>query len=70
MPLSLAPTVLDLVNQCSLTDPESGGNDIAVTIGRCVDLMLPFIAKRCEAGADGSVPMIDGLIELDIMAGR
>lgn len=65
MPLSLAPQVLDLVNQCSLTDPEQGGNDIAVTIGRCVELMMPFVDKRRKQGADGSVGMIDGLITLD-----
>jgi len=65
MPLSLAPRVLDLVNQCSLTDPEAGGNDIAVTIGNCVELMMPFVDKRRREGADGSVGMIDGLINLD-----
>ena len=65
MPLSLAGEVLDLVNQCSLTDPEAGGTDIAVTIGRCVALMLPFVEARRKAGADGSVAMIDGLITLD-----
>lgn len=65
MPLSLAPQVLHLVNQCSLTDPEKGGTDISVSIGRCVELMMPYIAKRRESGADGSVPMIDGLINLD-----
>lgn len=65
MPLSLAPRVLDLVNQCSLTDPEQGGNDIAVTIGSCVELMMPFVDKRRREGADGSVGMIDGLINLD-----
>jgi cytochrome P450 len=65
MPLSLAAEVLDLVNQCSLTDPDQGGTDISVTIGRCVELMMPYVAKRRAAGADGSVGMIDGLIQLD-----
>ncbi len=64
MPLSRAPEVLDLVNQCSLTDLEQGGTDIAVTIGRCVELMMPYVASRRDAGADGSVGMIDGLINL------
>jgi cytochrome P450 len=65
MPLSLAPEVLDLVNQLSLTDPEQGGNDVAVTIGRSVEMMRPHIARRRAAGADGEVPAIDGLIQLD-----
>lgn len=65
MPLALAPEVLDLVNQLSITDPEKGGNDIGVTIGRTVELMLPFIAKRRLEGADGSVAMIDGLVQLE-----
>ncbi|PXA85471.1 cytochrome P450 [Nostoc sp. 3335mG] len=65
MPIGLAREVLDLVNQCSLTDPEAGGTDIAITIGRCVELMLPFVDARRKAGADGSVAMIDGLITLD-----
>lgn len=64
MPLSRAPEVLNLVNQLSLTDPDSGGNDVAVTIGRSVEMMRAYVAKRREAGADGSVPLIDGLAQL------
>jgi cytochrome P450 len=65
MPLSFAPEVLELVNQLSLTDPDKGGTDISVTIGRSVDMMVEFVARRRKAGADGTVPMIDGLIRLD-----
>lgn len=64
MPLSHAPEVLQLVNQCSMTDPETGGTDVATTIGRCVELMSESVARRRAAGADGSVPLIDGLIGL------
>jgi cytochrome P450 len=64
MPLARASEVLDLVNSLSLTDPEKGGNDVAVTIGRSVELMVPYVAKRRAAGADGSVPLVDGLIQL------
>jgi cytochrome P450 len=64
MPLTLASEVLDLVNSLSLTDPEKGGNDVAVTIGRSVELMVPHVAERRAAGADGSVPLVDGLIQL------
>lgn len=65
MPLSCAPDVLDMVNKLSLTDPEAGGNDIAVTIAQSMDMMRPCVAKRREAGADGSVPLIDGLVQLE-----
>ena len=65
MPIARAPEVLNLVNQCSLTDPEQGGTDISVTIGRCVAMMSDSVARRREVGADGSVPLIDGLIRLD-----
>jgi cytochrome P450 len=65
IPLSNAREVLDLVNRLSQTDPEKGGNDIAQTIGNCVAKMLPAVAARRKAGADGSVPMVDDLINLD-----
>ncbi len=65
MPLSEARDILDLVNRLSATDPEKGGNDIAQTIGNCVVKMLPAVAARRAAGADGSVPMVDGMINLD-----
>jgi cytochrome P450 len=64
MPVSYASEVLELVNQLSLTDPDKGGNDIAVTIQKSVELMCPFIAQRRASGADGATPLIDGLIRL------
>ncbi|PEQ13625.1 cytochrome [Novosphingobium sp. PC22D] len=64
MPLDRADEVLDLVNSLSRTDPESGGTDVPTIIGRCIDIMSEYIAKRRAAGADGSVPLIDGLLSL------
>jgi cytochrome P450 len=64
MPLAKAGEVLDLVNQCSLTDPDEGGTDVATTIGRGVGMMIESVARRRAAGADGSVPLIDGLVQL------
>lgn len=64
MPLEKAGDVLDLVNLCSLTDPEQGGTDVATTIGRGVGMMIESVARRRAAGADGSVPLIDGLLQL------
>jgi cytochrome P450 len=64
MPLANAAEVLRLVNQCSMTDPEQGGTDVATTIGRGVGMMIEAVARRRAAGADGSVPLIDGLVRL------
>lgn len=65
MPTSMARQVLELVNQLSLTDPEKGGVDLSVTFQRCTEIMVPFIKARRDAGANGSVPLIDGLIDLE-----
>lgn len=65
MPLERAPDVLGLVNSLSQTDPENGGTDVATTVGRCVEILVEYVAKRRQAGADGSVPLIDGLLALD-----
>ena len=65
IPMTNARDILNLVNKLSQTDPEKGGNDINQTIGQCVEMMLPAVAARRAAGADGSVAFIDGLINLD-----
>ena len=65
LPLGMAREVLTTVNSGSITDPETGGLDTAAFIGGCLGIMLPAIARRRKAGADGSVPAIDGLINLD-----
>ena len=65
IPMANARDILNLVNKLSQTDPEKGGNDINQTIGQCVEMMLPAVAARRAAGADGSVAFIDGLINLD-----
>jgi cytochrome P450 len=65
MPTSMARQVLELVNQLSLTDPEKGGVDLSVTFRLCTEIMVPFIKARRDAGADGSVPLIDGLVQLE-----
>lgn len=65
LPLSRAREVLTTVNAGSITDPETGGLDTAAFIGGCLGIILPAVARRRAAGADGSVPTIDGLINLD-----
>lgn len=64
MPLSRAPEVLGLVNSLSQTDPDKGGTDVATTVARCVEILVEYVARRRAAGADGSVPLIDGLVTL------
>ena len=64
MPLARASEVLGLVNSLSQTDPDKGGTDVAATVGRCVDMLIEYVAMRRAAGADGSVPLIDGLLAL------
>ncbi len=64
MPLERAQEVLGLVNSLSQTDPDKGGTDVATTVGRCVDMLIEYVARRRAAGADGSVPLIDGLLAL------
>ncbi|MEW9853878.1 cytochrome P450 [Novosphingobium sp. M1R2S20] len=64
MPAERTADVLELVNSLSRTDPDSGGTDVPTIIGNCIGMMSEYIAKRREAGADGSVPLIDGLLSL------
>lgn len=64
MPLTQAADVLQLVNDLSRTDKEGGANDVPTIVGTCVAMMIESIARRRKAGADGSNPLIDGLIQL------
>lgn len=63
LPESLAPQVLQSVNRNSLSDPEKGGIDIAASVKEQSALMLPAVRARRAAGADGSVPLIDGMLQ-------
>ncbi len=62
MPAELARTSLDLVNSGTRTDPEDGGFDANAGAFKCMELYMPYVEARFAAGADGSVPMVDGLI--------
>jgi cytochrome P450 len=65
MPVSRADDVLDLVNSLSRTDPEAGGgNDVPTIIANCIAMMGEYIAARRREGPDGSLPLIDGLLNL------
>lgn len=62
IPLKLAPEVLTLVNQGTITDPEVGGVDLGIAIQQCADFIAQYVAKRRGKDSDGSVPMVDGLL--------
>jgi cytochrome P450 len=63
MPIELAGKVLEIVNSGTRTDPELGGFDSGAVARQAIEFYLPFIEARFSAGADGSVPMVDGMIQ-------
>lgn len=62
MPLELAEQSLDIINSGTRTDPEMGGFDSGAVAKEAIAFYLPFVQARFDAGADGSVPMVDGMI--------
>lgn len=62
LPVSLAERVLNGVNQMSMSDPEKGGVDIASSLQSHTEIMMPAVLARRAAGANGAVPLIDGLL--------
>jgi cytochrome P450 len=62
MPESLAGQSLDIINSGTRTDPELGGFDSAAVAQQAIRSYLPYVQARFDAGADGSVPMVDGMI--------
>lgn len=62
MPLELAEETLDIINSGTRTDPESGGFDSAAVAKQTIAMYLPYVQARRDAGADGSVPMVDGML--------
>lgn len=66
LPQEEAATCLDMVNSGTTTDPELGGFDSSSVAQKCIQHYLPYIRARMEQGADGSLPMVDGLINYRI----
>lgn len=62
MPRSNAKAVLDLVNALTATDPEKGGVDLGKLVEDLVGFIQPAVEERRDAGADGSVPLVDGML--------
>lgn len=63
MPLTEAARVRDAVNAVTVTDPDVGGLDLGKLLAELVAIILPAVERRRAAGADMSVPLIDGLIQ-------
>ena len=62
MPDELAARSLDIINSGTRTDPDSGGFDSGAVAREAIAFYTPFVEARIKAGADGSVPMVDGMI--------
>lgn len=63
MPLELAEEALDMINAGTKTDPAEGGLNTGAVAMKVREYFLPYVEARKKAGADGSVPMIDGLFQ-------
>jgi cytochrome P450 len=68
LPLSEAPLVLEIVNRATARNPEKGGfaEDYSEIVGQLYTLLGDLAGSRRKAGADGSNPMVDGLLNLEI----
>lgn len=62
MPQELAGQIRDIINSGTRTDPELGGFDSSAVAKQAIQFYLPYVQARIDAGADGSVPMVDGII--------
>lgn len=58
-----APQVRDAVNAVTITDQEAGGLDIDALVEELVTIIQPAVERRRAAGADGGLPLINGLIQ-------
>ena len=61
MPMELAEKSLKIINSGTRTDPNSGGFDSRAVANEAIEMYMPYVQARKDAGADGSVPMVDGL---------
>jgi cytochrome P450 len=62
MPLDRAEECLDLVNSGTLPHPETGEIRSSEVAQKAIQTYLPYVEARFAAGADGAVPMVDGMI--------
>lgn len=62
IPTSCAPEILATVNSATRTDSPGGGVDFAVLTETIQGLIEPVVARRRAEGADGTFPLVDGLL--------
>ncbi len=62
IPKSEAQGVLDAVNELAVYSDDKEGVDTPGMFDQLKSYILPAVERRRKAGADGEVPMIDGLI--------
>jgi cytochrome P450 len=70
LPIGEAPTIQEAVNSATRTDPVSGGVDMSVIKAKMTELCRPVIEQRRAEGADGSFPLVDGLLGFRLGDGR
>lgn len=63
MPLEHAERSLNIINSGTRTDPQLGGFDSRAVAMEAIEFYVPYVQARIDAGADGSVPMVDGMIQ-------
>ena len=61
-----ARDILETVNAITMYDPERGGVDNSLFFTNLKRFMVPAIARRRAEGADGSVPIFDGLLNYKV----
>lgn len=66
LPMSEAKYVLDTMNAGSITDPTTGSYDPKARFDRLCEIIEPGIRRRRREGADGSWPIMDGMLDVEI----
>jgi cytochrome P450 len=63
---SRAREILATVNASTRTDPVNGGYDFAALTRTMQGLIEPVVVRRRAEGADGSFPLVDGLLDFTL----
>jgi cytochrome P450 len=63
IPATRARELLQTVNASTRTDPVRGGYDFAAMTRATQALIEPVVTRRRAEGADGTFPLVDGLLE-------
>jgi cytochrome P450 len=66
IPLDQAKDVLDTINALTRTDNDSHGMEPGDLHRRLVGFVIPQVAARRAAGADGDWPLVDGMLDLRV----